>query len=360
MSPNNWKYKHTRKEFWMARPFVASERLLVSLVWSLNLPLLCCVLAHQSASSAKYPPRRTIVALFGDPRVTRKSSEKDIGFPHAGEDMARADHVMETPQTLSPAYRLAFGDMDFMVRRELRPVRFQLELLKTEMLLEERDIRSTVVIFGSARVPTPDASDPSELVKKPGCVLDKKRVYEEARRLAQIASVEGQKDRSEGREFVVVTGGGPGIMEAANRGAADVEAESIGLNIVLPHEQAPNPYITPELCFQFHYFAIRKMHFMMRARALVCFPGGFGTMDEMFEALTLIQTGKAKPIPFLLFDEAYWRRIVNFEAMVEEGVISAKDLDLFQYVETAEQAWSIIADHHGLEARSDNRNGAAT
>ena len=286
--------------------------------------------------------------------MTTNSSEKDIGFPHAGEDMARADDVVETAQTLSPAYRLAFADMDFMVRRELRPVRFQLELLKTEMLLEERDIRSTVVIFGSARVPTPDTADPAELTKKPGCVLDKKRVYEEARRLAQIASVEGQKERSEGSEFVVVTGGGPGIMEAANRGAADVDAESIGLNIVLPHEQAPNAYITPELCFQFHYFAIRKMHFMMRARALVCFPGGFGTLDEMFEALTLIQTGKAKRIPFLLFDEAYWRRIVNFEAMVEEGVISAKDLDLFQYVETAEEAWSIIAAHHDLEPHRSN------
>ncbi|NJO38758.1 MAG: TIGR00730 family Rossman fold protein [Rhizobiales bacterium] len=295
---------------------------------------------------------------FGDRRVTRVSSEKDIGFPHAREDMARADDVAETAQTQSPAYRLAFADMDFMVRRELRPVRFQLELLKPEMLLAEHDIRSTVVVFGSARIPTPDACRPEELVTRPGRVLDKKRVYEEARKLARIASVEGQKERSEGRQFVVVTGGGPGIMEAANRGAADVDAESIGLNIVLPHEQAPNAYITPELCFQFHYFAIRKMHFMMRARALVCFPGGFGTMDELFEALTLIQTGKAKRIPLLLFDEAYWRRIVNFEAMVEEGVISPEDLDLFRYVETADQAWAIIADYHGLEPHK--RNGAAS
>ena len=290
--------------------------------------------------------------------MTRPISEHDIGFPHAHEDMERAGDVAETPQTQSPAYRLAFADMDFMVRRELRPVRFQLELLKPEMLLAEHDIRSTVVVFGSARVPTPDACDPDELKSKPGCVMDKKRVYEEARKLAQIASVEGQKDRSEGREFVVVTGGGPGIMEAANRGASDVDAESIGLNIVLPHEQAPNSYITPELCFQFHYFAIRKMHFMMRAKALVCFPGGFGTMDELFEALTLIQTGKAKRIPFLLFDEAYWRRIVNFEAMVEEGVISPEDLDLFQYVETAEEAWAIIAEAHGFEPHKGN--GAST
>jgi uncharacterized protein (TIGR00730 family) len=298
-------------------------------------------------------------------RVTRSNSEKDIGFPHAGEDMARAGDVVETVQTQSPAYRLAFADMDFMVRRELRPVRFQLELLKPEMLLAEHDIRSTVVVFGSSRLPTPDACDPEELTTKPGRVLDKKRAYDEARRLAQIASVEGQKQRSEGREFVVVTGGGPGIMEAANRGAADVDAESIGLNIVLPHEQAPNGYITPELCFQFHYFAIRKMHFMMRARALVCFPGGFGTLDELFEALTLIQTGKAKPIPLLLFDEAYWRRIVNFEAMVEEGVISAEDLDLFRYVESADQAWSKISEYHGLaphhshDAGGNGANGTA-
>ncbi|MGI9488866.1 MAG: TIGR00730 family Rossman fold protein [Geminicoccaceae bacterium] len=273
--------------------------------------------------------------------------------------MARAGGVADTAQTRSPAYRLAFADMDFMVRREMRSVRVQLELQKPEMLLAEHDIRSTVVVFGSARMPTPDNCDPHDLVTKPGRVLDKKRVYDEARRFAQIASVEGQKERSEGQEFVVVTGGGPGIMEAANRGAADVKAESIGLNIVLPHEQAPNAYITPELCFQFHYFAIRKMHFMMRARALVCFPGGFGTFDELFEALTLIQTGKAKRIPLLLFDEAYWRRVVNFEAMVEEGVISAEDLNLFQYVETADQAWSIIADHHGLEPQGSKNKGAA-
>lgn len=292
--------------------------------------------------------------------MTRSSSEKDIGFPHAGEDMARADGVIETEQTKSPAYRLAFADMDFMVRRELRPVRFQLELLKPEMLLAEHEVQSTVVVFGSARIPTPDEADPSAFEMKPGCVLDKRKAYEEARRFAKIASVEGQKHRSEGSEFVVVTGGGPGIMEAANRGADDVGADSIGLNIVLPHEQAPNRYITPELCFQFHYFAIRKMHFMMRARALVCFPGGFGTLDELFEALTLIQTGKAKRIPLLLFDEAYWRRIVNFEAMVEEGVISAEDLDLFRYVEDADQAWSIIAEHHSLPPhQTDGANGAA-
>lgn len=293
--------------------------------------------------------------------MTTSNSEKDIGFPHASEDMARAGEVIETEQTKSSAYRLAFADMDFMVSRELRPVRFQLELLKPEMLLAEHEISSTVVVFGSSRIPTSDACDPSELLMKPGRVLDKKKAYDEARRFAEIASVEGRKHRSEGKEFVVVTGGGPGIMEAANRGAADVDAESIGLNIVLPHEQAPNSYITPELCFQFHYFAIRKMHFMMRAKALVCFPGGFGTLDELFEALTLIQTGKAKPIPLLLFDEAYWRRIVNFEAMVEEGVISEDDLDLFSYVENADQAWSKISEYHGLVGHQGHvANGSST
>jgi uncharacterized protein (TIGR00730 family) len=148
---------------------------------------------------------------------------------------------------------------------------------------------------------------------------------------------------------VVVTGGGPGVMEAANRGAHDVGAESIGLNIVLPHEQLPNPYITPELCFRFHYFALRKMHFMLRARALVCFPGGFGTLDELFDALTLIQTGKAEPIPILLFDEAYWRRIIDFEAMAEEGVIAPEDVRLITYVESAEDAWQRICTHYRLD-----------
>ncbi len=207
------------------------------------------------------------------------------------------------------------------------------------------------MVFGSARLARPE-DRPQAPARKPGCVLDPKRVYEEARTFARLASVAGQCRPADCRHFVVMTGGGGGVMEAANRGAHDVGARSVGLNIVLPTEQIPNPYITPELCFQFHYFALRKMHFMMRALALVCFPGGFGTLDELFDALTLIQTGKAKPMPLLLFDEVYWRRIINFEAMAEEGVIAPEDLDLVTYVESAEAAWEQIRRHYRLEDRA--------
>jgi uncharacterized protein (TIGR00730 family) len=250
-------------------------------------------------------------------------------LPSAGEDLARAQLKRETLQTQSPSYRLAFADQDFLLRDELRPVRLQLELLKPELLLSEHRIDSTVVVFGSARIPAPEAAAA-------------------AREFARLVSRAGQMHGPE-RRFVVVTGGGPGVMEAANRGAHDVGAESVGLNIVLPHEQAPNSYITPQLCFRFHYFGIRKLHFMLRARAMVCFPGGFGTLDELFDVLTLIQTGKAKPMPVLLFDEKYWRRIVNFDAMVEEGVISPGDRDLVRYVESAEAAWRVICAHYDID-----------
>lgn len=279
-------------------------------------------------------------------RVTKPIDELPFRLPSAGVDRERAGIIEETEQTRSPAYRLAYADDDFLLRDELRPVRLQLELMKPELLLGEHEIDSTVVVFGSARIPAPDAEDRP---RRAGCVLDQKRAYQEARQFARLVSIAGQRPTGAKRRFVVVTGGGPGVMEAANRGAHDVGAESIGLNIVLPHEQAPNPYITPELCFQFHYFAVRKLHFMLRALALVCFPGGFGTLDELFEALTLIQTGKAQPMPVLLFDETYWRRIVNFEAMVEEGVISPGDLELFRYVESAEEAWRLICTHYGLD-----------
>ena len=281
-------------------------------------------------------------------------------FPTAGEDARASQQVEETPQTRSPSFRLAFADRDFLLRDELRPVRLQLELLKPEVLLREESIVSTVVVFGSARIPDPDtaraeldqaevaaAADPAD----PGRArrletarreLERSKYYDLARDFARLISTAGQRPNE--RRYVVVTGGGPGIMEAANRGAADVGAESIGLSIVLPHEQRPNAYITPKLSFQFHYFAIRKMHFLMRACALACFPGGFGTLDELFETLTLIQTGKIEPIPVLLFGEAYWRRIIDFEALVDEGAIAAEDLNIFRYVETPEEAWRIIAD----------------
>jgi len=251
-------------------------------------------------------------------------------FPSARDDEAAARRMKDTAQTRAPSYRLAYADQEFLLRDELRPVRLQLELLKPELAFQEEQIESTIVVFGSARTPAPEDSAGS-----PGKIA----IYEEARRFARMMS---ERKAPGGLHNVIVTGGGPGIMEAANRGAHEAGERTVGLNIVLPHEQAPNPYITPEFSFQFHYFAIRKMHFLMRARALVCFPGGFGTMDELFETLTLIQTGKVAPMPVLLFREAWWRRIVDFEAMAEEGVISPSDLDIFQFVETAEQARTAI------------------
>lgn len=261
------------------------------------------------------------------------------GFPSAREDAISAETMPSTPQTRSPSFRLAYADRDFMMRDELRPVRLQLELLKPELLLQAERVDSTIVVFGSARVPDPTTLDASaRATQRSNC-------YVQAREFAQIVSRACQRDGA--RELVVITGGGGGIMEAANRGAHDAGAVSIGLNIVLPKEQCPNPYITPELSFQFHYFGLRKMHFLMRARALVFFPGGFGTMDELFDALTLIQTRKVKPMPVLLFGEAYWRRILNFEAMVEEGMIAPEDLDLVQYVDDAGDAWERIRAFYG-------------
>ena len=249
--------------------------------------------------------------------------------------------------------------MDFLLREDLRPVRFQLELLKPELLLEEAKIASTFVMYGSARIPEPAKAqamlelatdDTSRAIAQR--LVDKSRYYEVARELAQIAS-RVPRDQKGMRQFVVCSGGGPSIMEAANRGATDVGAESIGLNIVLPHEQAPNPYVTPSLSFQFHYFALRKMHFLLRARALAAFPGGFGTFDELFELLTLIQTGKIKPIPVLLFGREFWEKVVNFQALVDEGVVSQRDLGIFTYVETAEEAWDVVRAFYEEQAKQE-------
>jgi uncharacterized protein (TIGR00730 family) len=289
-------------------------------------------------------------------------------FASAREDRDHARLDPDTPQTLSPAYKLGYADPDFIMRDELRPARLQLEYLKPEIMQRERGISSTVVFFGSARVPDADkaatllreasravAANPEDpeaarQEKRVRALADKARFYEEARRLAQLVSTPyGEPDlgNSNGlsrqrHRVIIVTGGGPGIMEAANRGADDVGAESVGLNIVLPFEQAPNAYVTPHLCFNFHYFALRKLHFMMRAKALVVFPGGFGTLDELFEVLCLIQTRKIQSIPVLLFGREYWQRIIDFEAMVEEGVIEPKDLEIFSYVESAEEAWRVL------------------
>ncbi len=262
------------------------------------------------------------------------------------------DH--STPQTRSPAYKLAFRDTDFLLREELRPVRFQLELLKCEMLLEEANIGSTLVCYGSARIPSPEvaaqlvADAPPERKAVAERLAAKAQYYEEARKLAHIASSCGIVEKGM-RQFVVCSGGGPSIMEAANRGAVEAGAETIGLNIVLPHEQAPNSYVTPRLAFQFHYFALRKMHFLLRAKAVAVFPGGFGTFDEFFELLTLIQTGKMKPIPILLYGKEFWTKVIDFEALADEGVINHADLDLFHWVETAEDGWAKIVEFYDLE-----------
>jgi uncharacterized protein (TIGR00730 family) len=279
-------------------------------------------------------------------------------FYRAEQEASFADRApTDTPQTRHPAYRLAFRDTDFLLREELRPVRFQLELLKTEMLLDEAGVGSTLVMYGSARIPPPDAVEtalegakklPEHERKVVESLVAKAKYYTEAYRLARMVSEKSIVENGE-RQFVICSGGGPSIMEAANLGASDAGAESIGLNIVLPHEQAPNPYVTPYLSFQFHYFALRKMHFLLRARAVAVFPGGFGTCDEMFELLTLIQTGKMKPIPILLFGREFWDRVLNFEAMCEEGTISPPDLDLFQWCETAEEAWAHIAAFYKIE-----------
>ncbi|WP_074221664.1 TIGR00730 family Rossman fold protein [Rhodovulum sp. ES.010] len=256
-------------------------------------------------------------------------------FRDAQKDVETVREIPDTPQTRAPAYRLAFADPEFLWRDELRPVRLQLELLKPELLMREFGIESTIVLFGSARIP-----EEARRVEAATETLGRyARYYEEARRFARLMT---EKSQTNGRHHVIVTGGGPGIMEAGNRGAAEAGGVSIGLNIVLPHEQAPNEYVTPDLCFNFHYFGIRKMHFLLRASAIAIFPGGFGTLDEMFEALTLIQTDRMDPVPFLLFGREFWERIINWEALAEVGTISREDLDLFTYVETAEEAVAAI------------------
>lgn len=271
-------------------------------------------------------------------------------FRDSTQDIEAANRIPDTPQTRAPAYRLAFGDKEFMTREELRPVRLQLELLKPQMMLDERGIQSTIVLFGGARIPEPSKKDQAKTPE----LAELSRFYEEARRFAQLMTRRSLE--SYGRENVIVTGGGPGVMEAGNRGAHEAGGYSIGLNIVLPHEQAPNEYVTPDLCFNFHYFAIRKMHFLMRAKAICIFPGGFGTLDEMFEALTLIQTGRMSKLPFLLFGRAFWDKIINWQALADSGTISAEDLNLFHFVETAEEAVAHIRSFYG-EDRDRSSDG---
>ncbi len=262
-------------------------------------------------------------------------------------DKRGAEVVPKTPQSESPSYRLAYVDDDFMSREELRPIRLQLELLKPEMILTERGVKSTVVMFGGARIPEPGKEPWAARNDVQRANLTRASVYyNEAREFARLCSIHAA--RSGYQEYVVVTGGGPGVMEAGNRGAADVGAPSIGLNIVLPHEQAPNAYVTPEFSFNFHYFAIRKMHFMMRAKAVTVFPGGFGTMDELFETLTLIQTGRMARIPLILFGERFWREIIDFDSLADFGTIAPDDINLLNFVDTAAEAWKIIQEFYEL------------
>ena len=273
-------------------------------------------------------------------------------FPEAKVDAQAARHVPSSPQTESAAYKLAFQDSEFLLRPDLRPVRFQLELLKPELLMNEANIGSTFVFYGSARIPEPSKADALVAAAQTdwqrqvaGRLKAKSHYYDVARALARHAS-RSACDEEGKRHFVVCSGGGPSVMEAANRGAQDEGCDSIGLNIVLPHEQLPNTFVTPDLSFQFHYFALRKMHFLLRARAVAVFPGGFGTFDEFFELLTLIQTGKVRPLPILLFGKEFWTRVVDFQALAEEGVISPGDLDLFHWCEDADEAWNFVVDYY--------------
>lgn len=277
-------------------------------------------------------------------------TEHERLFRDAHQDIETARETPDTPQTRSPAYRLAFADDDFLCREELRPVRLQLELLKPEMLMTEYGIASTVVLFGGARIPRPDEKDKA----RTETLADLSRFYDEARTFARIVTERSVANADGEIENVIVTGGGPGVMEAGNRGAEDAGGVSIGLNIVLPHEQAPNAYVTPDLSFNFHYFAIRKMHFLMRASAIAVFPGGFGTLDELFETLTLIQTGRMRRVPFLLFGKDFWHRIVNWEALSDAGTISPEDIDLFRFVDTAEEAISHIDNWHLPQTRRES------
>ncbi len=287
-----------------------------------------------------------------------RPADADIPEDPAARENLR--QILASPSTLR-----AHEDLAWLTRDDLRGARLQLELQRAETILTEAGITGTIVVFGGTRVverreaerrlaeaearaaaSSPDDAGAQRAIGIARRVLAKARYYDEARAFGRIVSSTCQRG---GRcDFVVVTGGGPGVMEAANRGAFDVGAKSLGFNIVLPHEQVPNPYITPGLCIHFHYFALRKMHFLMRAKALVAFPGGFGTLDELFETLTLVQTGKMPPVPIVLFGREFWERAIDLPYLVAEGTIAPHDLDLVSYAETAVEAWETIAKFHGI------------
>jgi uncharacterized protein (TIGR00730 family) len=266
-------------------------------------------------------------------------------------------HANKGVQLSPEANRLAFADPEFLLRREVRGMRMQLEMLKPELGQASLGVENTIVVFGGARFCSPEeaqtalktattSGDAAELAKAQRLTRTA-HYYEQARVFGRLVAQHSLHSAPENKLFIC-TGGGPGVMEAANRGAHDLGAQSVGLNIALPHEQGANPYVTPELSFKFHYFAMRKMHFMMRAKALVAFPGGFGTLDELFEVLTLVQTRKAQPVPILLYGSAYWKRLINFDVLVEEGAISPEDVNLFKYVDDPLVAWDEIKRFYAL------------
>ena len=281
-------------------------------------------------------------------------------------------HARDQQPLDADAYRLAFADPEFLLRRDTRGIRMQLEMLKPELSQHEQGIENTVVVFGSARFPAPETAQASlaaaqaNLAKITAAEADTAFLkdaqdalmvaerhtrnayyYDQARLFARLVAAHSNA-LPLAEQLFICTGGGPGIMEAANRGAHELGSPTVGLNLVLPHEQSGTKYITPSLNFKFHYFALRKMHFLMRAKALVAFPGGFGTLDELFEVITLVQTGKSKPLPIVLFGSAYWKRLINFDVLIEEGAISPKDLDLFHYVDEPQVAWDIIRKFYAL------------
>ena len=287
---------------------------------------------------------------------------QDIQVSRLAEAWAELQAHAASGQPLEPdAYRLAFADPEFLLRRETRGIRIQLELLKPDLDQSAAGIENTIVVFGSARFPAPDdaeaalaaalATGDASAIAAARRGQRNARHYALAREFARLTA-ENSRHLPPAERLTICTGGGPGIMEAATRGARDAGAPSVALNIALPHEQSANPYVTPDLSFKFHYFALRKMHFMMRAKALVAFPGGFGTLDELFEVITLVQTRKAKPVPIILFGSDYWKRLIDMDVLVAEGAISPEDLNLFQYVDDPQAAWDIIRDFYALTAPS--------
>ncbi|MFO0791692.1 MAG: TIGR00730 family Rossman fold protein [Pirellulales bacterium] len=319
---------------------------------------------HEPTSSIKDPTRK--IGPGVEPKFAEPAANADPDRAEALQTPPISDKVAANRLAIlkSPSYQLAELDIDFLGRRENRPLRMQLELLKTETHLREHQIDSTVVVFGGTQI-MPRAQAEAVLreatlnaetsphdhrviraLDRAKRIVAKSHYYDEAREFSRLVSTSKQVD---GRpKLVVMTGGGPGVMEAANRGAFEAGEKSIGLNIDLPHEQEPNPYITPDLCFQFHYFAMRKFHFVLRAAALVVFPGGFGTLDELFDCLCLRQTRRMQQIPIILYGREYWDGVINFRYLADEGVIDDEDIKLLDFAETPQQAWDIIAKFHGL------------